>query len=155
MCHVYPHYICICMCVFALVFLSCHIFAFFFCSPSLFLSLFLSFFLCRAQGVSLHLVRKFARHLLRALAFLSLPQVRFENIWSKVEKRFLAKIKLESVCHKLKTFFVASRTIFSALLFTAVHCNILLTFEFSNRHWTCVILENMRNSNVGHMKIHV
>lgn len=27
------------------------------------------------QGVSLHLVRKFARHLLRALAFLSLPQV--------------------------------------------------------------------------------
>lgn len=31
------------------------------------------------QGVSLHLVRKFARHLLRALAFLSLPQASKER----------------------------------------------------------------------------
>lgn len=33
-------------------------------------------FYVRLQGVSLHLVRKFARHLLRALAFLANPQVR-------------------------------------------------------------------------------
>lgn len=52
------------------------------------------------QGVSLHLVRKFARHLLRALAFLSLPQVgMYAGLWYSMPiERVLENVYLSFLC---------------------------------------------------------
>eukprot|EP00752_Nemacystus_decipiens_P008426 g7530.t1 len=49
------------------------------------------------QGVSLHLVRKFARHLLRALAFLSLPQVDVIHCDLKPENILLQHAKRSNI----------------------------------------------------------